>query len=106
MRTRPPVATPPLLWRRQRTVSLGGDFHRRETPLNIVDPTGTDLGVRLAAELTSRSVPATCVRSAAELTADAHGVVLLHGLTPAGADPLDAFQAARAVAQRHTDSAC
>ena len=42
--------------------------------------------------------------SAAAIPADAHGVVLLHGLTTAGADPLDAFQAARTVAQRHTEA--
>ena len=49
-------------------------------------------------------MPAVSVASAAAMPADAHGVVLLHGLSTAGADPLDAFQAARIVAGRHTDA--
>ena len=50
-------------------------------------------------------MPAVAVSSAAGVPEAAHGAVLLHGLTTAGADPLDAFQAARAVAGRHTETA-
>ncbi len=45
------------------------------------------------------------VASSADIPANAHGAVLLHGLTTAGVDPLDAFQSARTVAQRHTEAA-
>lgn len=42
--------------------------------------------------------------TSADVPLNAHGVVVLHGLS-AAADPADAFKAARLVAQRHTDTA-